>query len=166
MPILKSIFIVILLLFMTSLVKGQKRRQYTFTHYTTSSGLVSNQVYSVVQDTKGYIWIATVDGLQRFDGIRYKTFRHKEGDQTTISSNAILQLMMDKRNNLWLLMSNGEAGIFDTEKFIFHKAIVHVKHESSLTLSVKQLITDEPGNIFMLFGDNELLTWNQATNTF
>src|ERR1043165_8995662 len=108
MPILKSITIVILLVsFTTGFLQAQKPRQYTFTHYTGSSGLVSNQVNGVIQDEEGYIWIATTDGLQRFDGIRYKTFRHKEGDETSIPSNTIVQVMLDKKNNLWLLMVNG-----------------------------------------------------------
>src|SRR4029079_19434558 len=101
MPILKPIIITILLSLMTGLLQAQKPRQYTFTHYTGSSGLVSNQVNSVIQDEEGYIWIATTDGLQRFDGIRYKTFRHKEGDESSIPSNTIVQMMLDKKNNLW-----------------------------------------------------------------
>jgi len=166
MPILKPIIITILLSLMTCLLQAQKPRQYTFTHYTGSSGLVSNQVNSVIQDEEGYIWIATTDGLQRFDGIRYKTFRHKEGDESSIPSNTIVQMMLDKKNNLWLLMVNGEAGIFDKKRFVFHKSMVQTKNEVALSAWVKQMIQDEDGNLFILFGGNELLSWNESKNIF
>jgi ligand-binding sensor domain-containing protein len=57
-------------------LQAQPVKQYYFTHYTTESGLVSTEVNSVLQDDNGYIWVGTVDGLQRFDGSRFKTFQH------------------------------------------------------------------------------------------
>lgn len=112
----------------------------------------------MVQDEDGYIWIGTNDGIQRFDGIRYKTFRHADNNPSSLSSNAVLQLLINKKKNLQVLMANGDAGIFDTKSFTFHKAGVKLKNETSLNSTVKQLITDEAGNIFLLFGGNELLT--------
>jgi Predicted periplasmic ligand-binding sensor domain len=44
-------------------------------HYGLSAGLASNEVNTVAQDEAGYIWIGTANGLQRFDGLRYKSFR-------------------------------------------------------------------------------------------
>ena len=85
---------------------AQETLNYTFTHYNTSSGLLSNQVNTVVQDEQGYIWTGSTDGLQRFDGSRYKTFRHKKGDSTTIPSNPVWQLLVDKNKNLWVLLAD------------------------------------------------------------
>src|SRR5438094_438708 len=58
--------------------KAQQPLQFLFAHYSSFSGLISNQVNSIVQDSEGYMWTGTTDGLQRFDGIRYKTFQHQE----------------------------------------------------------------------------------------
>ena len=145
---------------------AQEPRQYSFSHYTTSSGLLSNQVFSSVQDEDEYIWIAGTDGLQRFDGVRYKSFRHKENDIHSLPSSTIMQLMLDKKKRLWLLMFDGTAGIFDKKKFKFSKTEVTPKKSNSVNTPVKRLITDEEGNIFYLLQGNELLTWNEKRNEF
>ena len=89
---------------------AQEARHYNFTHYTGESGLISYQVNTSLQDEDGYIWIATNEGLQRYDGIRYKNFRHKDNDPTTIPSKSVLQIITDKKKNLWLLTMDGKAG--------------------------------------------------------
>ncbi len=145
---------------------AQPQKQFTFTHYTTATGLQSNQVNAALQDETGYIWIATTEGLVRFDGIRYKTFQHKRNDSTTIPSNALLHLVKDKKKNLWVLTTDGKAGIFDTRKMRFHAAVVQPKNTAALKALTKSLITDEFGHVFLLLGGQEILMWNEKTNAF
>ena len=99
---IRKIFLAIHCLILSA--KAQQPLQFLFSHYTTSSGLISNQVNSIVQDGEGYLWMGTTDGLQRFDGVRYKTFQHQENDSTSIPSNPVWQLLVDKKKNLWLLL--------------------------------------------------------------
>src|SRR5258708_35514100 len=106
--LLKNLFCIIIVLLVLLRVNAQPQKQYTFTHYTTATGLQSNQVNSALQDETGYIWIATTEGLVRFDGIRYKTFQHNIKDSATIPSNALLHLAKDKNKNLWVLTENGK----------------------------------------------------------
>ena len=126
--------------------------------------MLSNQVNTVVQDETGYIWAGTTDGLVRFDGWRYKNFQHRPGDSTTIPVNTISQLMVDKRKNLWVLTNNGRVGIFSTSKFRFREIVVKVKNAAVLKTSIKKLLTDEAGNIFLLVSGHEILTWNEKNN--
>jgi ligand-binding sensor domain-containing protein len=100
------------------LVFSQQERQYAFTHFSTANGLVSNSVFNIVQDKQGYIWLATVDGLQRYDGNRFLTFRHSSADPHSIPADYIVQLTMDKEGNLWLYAGQ-KIGFFDTKKFSF-----------------------------------------------
>ena len=111
---------------------AQEARHYNFTHYTGESGLISYQVNTSLQDEDGYIWIATNEGLQRYDGIRYKNFRHKDNDPTTIPSKSVLQIITDKKKNLWLLTMDGKAGIFNTKTFTFYAVTVKTKNASLL----------------------------------
>lgn len=92
----------------------QTAGRYYFTHYTTASGLVSNELNTIAQDADGYIWTGTNDGLQRFDGTRFKTFRHAVGDATTIPTSQVWQLMPDTKKNLWLLTAEGGPGELKT----------------------------------------------------
>lgn len=147
---------------------AQELLRYSFTHYTTQSGLISYQVNSVVQDDEGYIWIATNDGLQRHDGIRYKNFTHRENDSSSLPSKAIWQVTMDAQKNLWILTIDGEAGIFDRQRFKFLPAKVRIKNEAQLraTQQLKRLITDQYNNIFLLLPGYELATYSKEKNEF
>ena len=63
---------------------GQQSKQYAFKRFTVSNGLAANFVIRTVQDKEGYMWLATSNGLQRYDGNTFITFRNKKGDPTTI----------------------------------------------------------------------------------
>ena len=70
----------ILILFSTVVVQAQQG--FTFTRFTTEdgSGLLSNVVSSIYQDEKGFIWVGTANGLQRFDGTKFIQFGVSSGD--------------------------------------------------------------------------------------
>lgn len=156
---------VTLQVFFLPLVNAQKTREYNFTHYSTANGLLSNQVNSIVQDADGYIWTGTTDGLQRFDGTRYKTFRSRHNDSTSLPSNPVAELLIDKKTNLWVLMADGKVGIFDTKKFVFRPAKLSAR-PNAIATAQKHLVTDDVGNIFLLLRGLELVTWNETTNEF
>ncbi|HLA58130.1 MAG TPA: two-component regulator propeller domain-containing protein [Puia sp.] len=161
---IRKIFLAIHCLILSA--TAQQPLQFLFTHYTTSSGLISNQVNSIVQDGEGYLWMGTTDGLQRFDGIRYKTFQHKENDSTSIPSNPVWQLLVDKKKNLWILLADGRVGKFNTRSFTFHEVPARFKKPVSPDTFVKHLIADEYGNVFYLMGGTEVITWDEKSNEF
>lgn len=142
------------------------KAQYSFTHFGTNVGLVSTQINSVVQDEKGFIWIATTDGIQRFDGVRYKTFRHRQNDSTSIPSNPVVQLMLDKGNNLWLLFATGQVGIFNTKTFRFSDVPLDTRDKMLLAYAFKRLKQDDEGNIFYSALGVKVLTYNRKANVF
>ncbi|MGZ8558898.1 MAG: ligand-binding sensor domain-containing protein, partial [Chitinophagaceae bacterium] len=146
-------------------IAGQGSRQYSFTHYGVSSGLASNEAITSLQDEQGFIWIATNNGLQRFDGQRYLGFRHQKNNPSSIPHNYIVQLLLDKKKNLWILTNDGKVGIFDTKKFIYQEIKVTVKNIKVLTIE-RELIEDLQGNLFLLFHHNELATWNEKHREF
>lgn len=141
-------------------------KQYTFIHYTTSSGLLSNQVNTILQDEDGYIWIGTSDGLQRYDGSRYITFRHSPSDPGSIPSNIVQHLVMDKEKNIWLSSQGGHIGIFDKKKFTYSAAGIKPKKVKTMLESAQKICTDDEGNVFIHYGNTEVLTWNKVTNKF
>jgi ligand-binding sensor domain-containing protein len=147
-------------------VYTQPAKQYYFTHYTAESGLLSTEINSVLQDAQGYIWVGGTDGLQRFDGTRFKTFRHDPNDPSTITSNHIVQLLADKKNNLWVLTGEGYAGIFDTKNLRFTRYPVRSTSPEAAASAIRRLITDEYGNIFLLIAGIEVLTWNESKKEF
>ena len=139
---------------------------YNFIHYPAESGIISYQVNTTVQDDEGYLWLGTTNGLQRFDGVRFKTFQHDEKNPFSLPSNPVWQLLVDKNKNLWMMLSDGRVGIFNTRNFTFREVAVRFKGAVSPNTSLKKLITDENGNIFYLISGSEVITYNKEANVF
>jgi ligand-binding sensor domain-containing protein/signal transduction histidine kinase/DNA-binding response OmpR family regulator len=80
---------------------------YYFRHYQVEQGLSNNTVYACLQDSKGFMWFGTVDGLNRFDGYTFKTFHHDDRDPYSLGGNAVRSLHEDTRGNLWVGTGKG-----------------------------------------------------------
>lgn len=101
-------------------VFSQQEKHYAFKHFSTSNGLVSNTVHNIIQDKQGYIWFATLDGLQRYDGNRFITFRYSSTKPYSIPGDFIHRIYEDKKGNIWL-WANNKVGIFHTDNFKFEE---------------------------------------------
>src|SRR4030095_698387 len=160
-------FFVLLLLGGDSFAQGKPTLQssYSFQHISAANGLVSNVVNMTIQDEEGYMWIATINGLQRFDGNRLLTFMHEEGTASTIPNDNIVAMLLDKDKNLWILSALGYVGIFDKKKFTYKASSIKVKNESILR-AIKYMFEDDQGNIFIHLAPHEILTYKKSTNEF
>ena len=87
--------------------------------YTKEQGLSHNTVLSMTMDDRGFLWIATLDGLNRFDGLEMKVFRAEENDSLSLTDGFIHGIHQHKSGNLWVSTRDGGVNIFDpvTEKF-------------------------------------------------
>lgn len=144
---------------------AQTLKPFPFAHFTMQNGLASNEVNSVVQDTTGYLWIGTNNGLQRFDGVQFKTFRHRRNDPLSIPENDIHQVLADGKGRLWLRTGKGTVGVFDRNRFSFRKVPVLPRNDTALQAS-KHLMEDEAGNLFLLLGGWELLAYDARKRAF
>ena len=77
----------------------------SFYHYTSSDGLASSTIYDIIQDRNGFVWFATINGISRFDGKNFTTFRTNEG----LNSNSIISLLEGRGGELYI--ANYEKGI-------------------------------------------------------
>lgn len=77
----------------------------SYYHYTSSDGLASSTVYDIIQDKDGYIWFATANGMSKFDGLHFTTFRTTDG----LNSNSIISLVEGKNGELYI--GNFEKGV-------------------------------------------------------
>ncbi len=81
--------------------------QLTFRHITTDNGLSHNRVMSICEDHYGYIWIATILGLNRYDGMEIRTFYADINDSLSLPSNIIYRVFCDTRGRLWIGTNEG-----------------------------------------------------------
>ncbi|MBI2417732.1 MAG: hypothetical protein HYV28_07480 [Ignavibacteriales bacterium] len=77
----------------------------SYYHYTSSDGLASSTVFEIIQEKSGFIWFATLNGISRFDGQHFSTFRTPDG----LNSNSIISLVEGKNGELYF--GNYEKGI-------------------------------------------------------
>ena len=94
-------------------------QQAKFRHLTIDDGLSQNAVYSILQDSRGFMWFGTKDGLNRYDGRNFVVYQHDPFDSTTISDAYITRLLEDSRGDIWTGSLSGDVNVFERENEIF-----------------------------------------------
>ncbi len=107
---IKSLFICVLMIFNISLAVCQSNTTdvYTrFVNYGTQDGLIHNRINDIIQDQRGYMWFGTENGLSRFDGYEFISYRNSIDDTLSIPGNTITSLAQDSNDNLWIGTTEG-----------------------------------------------------------
>ncbi|MCC6186200.1 MAG: hypothetical protein IT256_03515, partial [Chitinophagaceae bacterium] len=97
-----------------------------FQNYTIKNGLLFNYINGLLQDKRGYIWIATKNGLSRFNGNKWVEFQQQNGAlKHRLPSNWVVDITEDYQSNIWIKTDNGVCK-YDTEKdsIIFFPEII------------------------------------------
>ncbi|MDO8897758.1 MAG: two-component regulator propeller domain-containing protein, partial [Bacteroidales bacterium] len=151
----KDFFFVVLFLFsffisLLSFAQNTATQNLNFKHLTIDDGLSQNAVFAILQDSKGFMWFGTKDGLNRYDGYNFMIFQHNPFDSTTLSSNFITRLYEDRKGNIWI-------GTIDAGVNVIHKLtgkLLRVKIETSdstfgARFEVKAIAEDDDGSIWL-----------------
>jgi methyl-accepting chemotaxis protein/ligand-binding sensor domain-containing protein len=115
-----------LLLFFLTPVQAQTNR-INFEQFGLSDGLSFSTVNEITQDHRGFVWIATEDGLNRYDGTTFRIYRSTKGDSTTIGNNGVNAVYEDPFERLWAGTTGG-LSLYDRDLDIFRtiKATAHI----------------------------------------
>jgi ligand-binding sensor domain-containing protein len=99
-------------------------RNLSFENHTMNDGLPANYCYDVIQDNKGYMWVATLNGLARFNGKQWVTFQQQsEKKNHTLPSNWVTDLDSDASGNIWANTVGG-IGYYNWQKDSIHPYII------------------------------------------
>ena len=96
---------VLLLLFQVFILFGQTPGKSTL--LSVNEGLSQGMIFDILQSRDGYLWVATKDGLNRYDGYRFEVFSHDPFDPFSITSNEVWKIFEDSRGRLWLVCPGG-----------------------------------------------------------
>ncbi len=96
-----------LVYFLISNIDEPVNAQLSFNHLTSENGLSNNSVLSIAQDGKGFIWLGTSNGLNRFDGWQIKVYQSGNQDNSGLQSADILSLLCDAEKVLWVGTGTG-----------------------------------------------------------
>ncbi len=100
-------------------LNGIQSQSVRFNHLSTEDGLSNNIVYEIIQDRLGFLWFATDDGLNRFDGYDFKIYHHDPLRKNSISDNSIWSIIEDHKGNIWIGTKSGWLNCYNSveEKF-------------------------------------------------
>ncbi|OEK05786.1 sensor histidine kinase [Roseivirga misakiensis] len=113
----------------------------------TQNGLSNNIVYETYQDKSGYLWIATDNGLNRYDGYDFKTFYYNSEDSTTISSNIVRTVLEDSTGNLWVGTFDG-LNLYNPKTESFRR-FKNDKNIPNGRLDIQHMTIDGKGKIWI-----------------
>ncbi|WP_431213957.1 ligand-binding sensor domain-containing protein [Puia sp. P3] len=130
---------------MLGCVKPALPQPYYFRHYQVEQGLSNNAVICSIQDRRGFMWFGTKDGLNRYDGYTFKTFRYRPDDSNSIGSNFIHALCEDPSGNMWVGTENGLYG-YDTSTERFRLVA------SAPAGQIRAVQADKAGNLWFVSG--------------
>lgn len=102
------LFFTIFLYLVTISVNGHAQYQdINFDHLSLDDGLSQSTVFAITQDSFGFMWFATANGLNRYNGYDFTVFQHNPDDSTTISNDYITAMFEDSDHNLWIGTTDG-----------------------------------------------------------
>ncbi|CCH54230.1 histidine kinase [Fibrisoma limi BUZ 3] len=131
---------------------------------TISDGLSQGMIFDLAQDRQGFLWIATKDGLNRYDGYNFIVFTHDSYNEHSISDNNCSALLIDRRGWLWVGTLNGGVNLFNTRTQEFYHLDVREKATSAGNYAINSLYEDPQGNVWAIANESKLIKITVARN--
>ncbi|HYG40456.1 MAG TPA: two-component regulator propeller domain-containing protein [Cytophagales bacterium] len=145
----KYSFIVFLILFIFSFSLNGQSPKIKFKHITSEEGLSQSHGMCILQDSEGFMWFGTHDGLNKWDGYKMTVYRNNPKDSTSLSNNDIVSLFEDRDNNLWICTING-LNLFDRKKESFKSFKHDPSNDKSISSSnVRSVYEDKDGDLWV-----------------
>lgn len=138
-----------------------------FNALTINDGLSQGMIIRMFQDRYGFMWFATLDGLNRYDGFQFVIYRHDAQNETSITESYVQTIFEDTDGRLWVGTVSGGLDLFDRETETF----IHIRHKegnaSSLSPGpVSSIAEDKQGNIWVSVSDRlDKITINENKKT-
>lgn len=123
---------------------------YYFKHFDIQAGLSQNTIMCIHQDAKGFMWFGTKDGLNRFDGYTFKTFK-REDCLNSLDNSTINCIAEDADMNLWIGTDKG-VHKYNSYSEAFSRLDVKTKDNYPVTGNVRSITIDKKGLVWILTG--------------
>lgn len=114
------------------------------------SGPSQNSIWAIIQDRRGFLWVATSEGLNRFDGYGFVTYRHDPHVPTSLPDNGIKSLFEDRHGNVWVGTNSGPARLDQRARRFDRIAVVGDGSNSDLATTVWQILEDSAGTVWLM----------------
>jgi signal transduction histidine kinase/ligand-binding sensor domain-containing protein/DNA-binding response OmpR family regulator len=131
------------------LVCFSQNQSLKFEHIGMGEGLSQIDVSSIIQDSRGFMWIGTGNGLNRYDGYKFINYSYEPGNSNSISDNVINDIIEDRKGDLWIATKGG-LNKFNRASGLFTRYLHNEKDKASLATNVVNRVTlDQTGNLWL-----------------
>ncbi|MBR5432927.1 MAG: SpoIIE family protein phosphatase [Bacteroidales bacterium] len=129
---------------------AQQQPQMYFEQVSMEDGLSQVSINSIIQDSTGFLWFATLDGLNRYDGYTFKVFKPEPNNPESISSNRILSLYLDSYGKIWIGTLGGGLNEYNPLTETFVRYMHDPNDENSLSNNdVYDIVEDDDGLLWL-----------------
>ncbi len=140
--------------------------QVNFTRILSENGLSQNSVHSILQDRQGFLWFATEDGLDKYDGYNFTVYKNNPNDSTSISDNFIWTIYQDRNGIIWVGTNSGGLCRFDTEREKFTTYTNNPDNPNSLVFSNVRTIFEDSDGFLWIGTERGLDKFDRIQNKF
>ncbi len=164
---MRRFFCYILLIVVSLTGYAQKQTQMSFSRVSMDEGLSQVSVNSILQDSTGFLWFATLDGLNRYDGYTFKVFKPSASDTNSISTNRILCLYLDSHGKIWVGTLGGGLNVYNPITETFTRYMYDPKNPNSLSNNdVYDIVEDDEGLLWIATYGGGLNCFDRKTGKF
>jgi signal transduction histidine kinase/ligand-binding sensor domain-containing protein/DNA-binding response OmpR family regulator len=162
----RYIKIIFLLAAFSIFVKAQVKN-IQFEYLTAENGLSANTVFSIIQDTRGFLWAGTYDGLNKYDGYNFKVYKNNPDNVSSLSDNRVRVLCEDNNKNIWIGTWGGGLNKFNFETEQFCRFINDPGNPNSISdNSIIALCNDKNGILWIGTVEGGLNRYDPQTQKF
>jgi ligand-binding sensor domain-containing protein len=140
---------VVLCFFVSKSTGAEVVNNLNFDFFSQENGLSNNQIHCIHQDSKGWMWFGTSQGVCRFDGYKFTVFKNNPEDSTTLKGNLVRTIYEDRRGELWFGTEFGGLNKFNRDKESFEHLYwsgVQNKLRDAIVTSIHE---DSTGNLWV-----------------
>jgi signal transduction histidine kinase/ligand-binding sensor domain-containing protein/AraC-like DNA-binding protein len=139
--IVRNTTLICLFLLLSTVLRAQQDG-FNFVNFASANGLSSNSVSAMLKDKLGYMWFATEDGLNRFDGTNFRVYNHNPLDSNSIGTNQLQCLYEDPHGNLWV-GTNRTLALYDRQKDCFRNFNI------ANGTAIRSICSDDEGHLWI-----------------
>lgn len=152
------------LVWVVSTTAHSQADQFRFKRLDIHHGLSNNQVNCFLKDSRGFTWIGTLSGLNRFDGYSFKVYRNNVRDTTSIPNNDVRKLFEDPHGRLWV-NTNFTSCVYDPDKEFFLRNTNAVLREFGIPDGIiRNIVKDASGNYWFIHETEGLFLYETSKN--
>jgi signal transduction histidine kinase/CheY-like chemotaxis protein/ligand-binding sensor domain-containing protein len=160
---LRTLVLLVWLCLQTIVVHGQPAN-VKFEHIGTKQGLSNGNVITILQDSKGFMWFGTRDGLNKYDGYNFTVYKNDPENLNTLANNVVMDLVEDREGKFWIATGGGGLDRFDPSTEVFTHFPVGERGVSDTYINA--LCLDKEGNLWVGTNSHGLNRYDPEINTF